>query len=146
MPQVIDIPIPDARSGEWAIETFTVSEHESAMTRIRACLHPEEYVPAGTYKRLVRGRVIVMSNTPMELNTNRPIMRAGTGRVLINGLGLGGGLRRRGHLWRRLSALLTDRERALLANVEQCSAWNARPARRRRPTWTPEKAAQLHAA
>lgn len=54
-----------------------------------------------------------------------------------------GGLRRRGHLWRRLVPLLTDRERTLLANVEQCSAWNARPAARHRPTWTAEKAESL---
>jgi hypothetical protein len=50
-----------------------------------------------------------------------------------------GGLRRKGALWRRLEALLTGRERALLGDVEQCSAWNMRRAARNRPRWTGEK-------
>jgi DNA-binding CsgD family transcriptional regulator len=46
------------------------------------------------------------------------------------------GLRRKGGLWRRLEALLTARERALLADVEQCSAWNNRRAAKKRPRWS----------
>lgn len=59
-----------------------------------------------------------------------------------------GGLRRRGPLWRRLATHLTASELNLLArvHVEQCSAWNQRPAARHRPKWTAEKAAQLTAA
>lgn len=56
------------------------------------------------------------------------------------------GLRRRGPLYHRLERLLTPRERALLAHVEQCSAWNSRPAALHRPRWTPATAARLHAA
>lgn len=54
------------------------------------------------------------------------------------------GHRRKGVLWGKLAALLTERERALLADVEQCPAWNKRAARR--PRWTPEKAELLGAA
>lgn len=80
---------PDGISGEWRIETFEVSKADSDMSRIRSIMHPEEFVEAGTYKRLTRGQPVVMSNTRMERNTNRPILRMATGRVLINGLGLG---------------------------------------------------------
>lgn len=34
-------------------------------------------------------RGTIMSNVPMEIETNRPILEAASGHVLINGLGLG---------------------------------------------------------
>jgi spermidine synthase len=37
----------------------------------------------------MRGRTVVMSNTPMEIRTNRAIIHNATGDVLINGLGIG---------------------------------------------------------
>jgi len=80
---------PDGRSGDWAIETFEVSKQEADFARIRSMFRPLESVEAGTYKRLVRGRTIVMSNTQMELRTNRAIMHRAKGHILINGLGLG---------------------------------------------------------
>lgn len=49
---------------------------------------------------------------------------------------------RRGHVWRALLALLTERERGLLVTVEQCSAWNNRQ-RAKRPVWTAQKVAEL---
>lgn len=85
----MEIVVPDGCSGGWRVETFEVSETDSAFTRMRAMMHPGEYVPAGTYKRLMRGREVVMSNTPMEVATNQPIIRRATGIVHINGLGLG---------------------------------------------------------
>lgn len=39
--------------------------------------------------RLMRGSTVVMSNTPMEIRTNRTFVRYAKGNVLINGLGLG---------------------------------------------------------
>lgn len=80
---------PDAKSGDWAIETFEVSKQKSSLSRIRAMMHPLECVEAGTYKRLVRGRTVVMSNTQMEIRTNGAIIHRGKGHVLLNGLGLG---------------------------------------------------------
>lgn len=59
------------------------------MTRLRAFRDPDNHVPAGNYKRLMRGDTVVMSNTPMEVRTNQPIIRRAHGSVLINGLGLG---------------------------------------------------------
>lgn len=79
----------DGIKGNWRVESFEVSKQDSAFSRIRAMQHPEEYVPAGVYKRLIRGREVIMSNTPMEIRTNKPIIWAAKGCVLINGLGLG---------------------------------------------------------
>jgi spermidine synthase len=84
----IEVAVPDGVSGAWRVESFTVTE-DDVRNNIRGCFRPLEYVPAGSYKRLMRGDVVVMSNTSMEIRTNRPIICAANGRVLINGLGLG---------------------------------------------------------
>lgn len=49
---------------------------------------------------------------------------------------------RRGPTWRGLLALLNDREKQLLAEVEQCSSWNIRQSAKR-PRWTPALRATL---
>lgn len=79
--------VPDGTKGPWAIETFEVSEQDAMFFNLRARGHG--HISPGSYKRLKRGRTVVMSNTPMEIRTNREAARAATGRVLINGLGLG---------------------------------------------------------
>lgn len=81
---MINVTVPDGECGDWKVETFTVGEPTARMF-----CRPSEYVPPGTYKRLTRGHVVVMSNTPMEEHTNRPIIRHAKGDVMINGLGLG---------------------------------------------------------
>src|SRR5579862_4422685 len=110
MNSIIEIPVADSRSGDWAVESFEMTESQSRFTKIRAAIgHPLEYCPAGRYKRLVRNGTIVMSNTPMELHTNEPIIRRAKGRVLINGLGLG----------MVLVAILKKREVKLVRVIEQ---------------------------
>jgi hypothetical protein len=84
--------IPEGVSGDYRVEHFTVSPEEARRTAIRAWR--DAYVPAGDYTRLMRGRTVVMSDTPMELRTNQPIISAAKGRVLINGLGIGMVLKR----------------------------------------------------
>lgn len=87
----IDVVVPDGVSGPWKVETFTISEQESDFSKLRAVItgDPGIYVPAGTYKRLTCLGEVVMSNTLMEVNTNMEFINRATGRVLINGLGLG---------------------------------------------------------
>lgn len=81
---------PDGVRGHWRVETFSVSDQAAQTSALRALFDgPDVYVPPGVYKRLTRGSTIVMSNTPMELRTNAEFIRRATGRVLINGLGLG---------------------------------------------------------
>lgn len=84
--------VPDGRRGPWAIETFTVTKQDELRTLMEAigARNALLTVPAGTYKRLVHAeRGVVMSNTRMEVVTNSEAFKAATGRVLINGLGMG---------------------------------------------------------
>lgn len=83
--------VPDGVCGEWRVETFTVSEKEAQRTKMYAAIRMDytEYVPVGSYVRLLRGECVIMSNTPYEINTNSHFVRLARGRVLINGLGLG---------------------------------------------------------
>lgn len=86
-----DITIPNGRSGDWAVEDIEVTKQDSEFSAMRAIWkrNRDEFCPPGIFKRLVRKGHVVMSNTPMEIRTNEPIIRHSTGRVLINGLGLG---------------------------------------------------------
>lgn len=84
-----EIIVPEGVSGEWAVQEFEVSEAQANFSAIREALSRETAVPAGRYKRLMRGNVVVMSNTPMEVRTHRRFVSRARGSVLINGLGLG---------------------------------------------------------
>lgn len=75
----------DGVSGDFRIETFTVSKQESQFSGLRR----GDYVAEGKYKRLMRGGTVVMSNTQMEISSNYDFVREAKGKVLINGLGLG---------------------------------------------------------
>lgn len=87
--QAIDVPVPVGVSGEWRIEEFEVVD--DSLGEIRAILKrdPFEHVPPGKYKRLMRNSDVIMSNTPMEIETNIDFIRNAKGNVLINGLGMG---------------------------------------------------------
>lgn len=89
MIEPINVPVPDGESGNWRVETFTISQEDAALANIRAIRDRWARVEPGTYKRLMRGNTVVMSNTRMEVLTNAAIIRAAHGRVLLNGLGLG---------------------------------------------------------
>lgn len=78
------------KSGNVAVEFFTVSPQQATATLLREALgHPGAYVPSGDYVRLVVGGEIMMSDTRMEQATNLEFVRAARGSVLIAGLGLG---------------------------------------------------------
>ncbi len=87
----MDVIVPDGVCGEWRIETFEVDESASRKTEFQALKNCNALlrVLPGTYKRLMRGNTVVMSNTRMEVITNHEIVAEAKGRVLINGLGLG---------------------------------------------------------
>ena len=90
----IDVTVPDGKSGNWSVETFTVSEKEAELEMIRSMFSFSSRgrgVPVGTYKRLMRNCTVVMSNTPDEIRDHLYFIhkaKAG-GHILINGLGLG---------------------------------------------------------
>lgn len=82
-PQMAD-RIPEGRCGKAEVTHFDVTEMESRLTAIR-----REYVPVGRYASLrVNGR-LMMTDTPMERQTNWHFATHANGRVLIAGLGLG---------------------------------------------------------
>lgn len=81
--------IPEGEKDNIRIEHFTVTRADSNHTKIRACMHPEEYVPAGKYVRLFVDGAVMMSDTPMEQNSNYDILYRANGHVLIAGLGIG---------------------------------------------------------
>jgi hypothetical protein len=84
--------VPDGKQGPWRLDTFELSEDEVRLHNLRAAVRGKGYLvcPAGTYRRLWhRERGVVMSNTPMELRTNRDAFEDATGDVLIAGLGMG---------------------------------------------------------
>lgn len=86
-----EVVVPCGESGPWKIKERTVTKDEAEFDNLRALVHGSGWmaVRPGTYKVLSRNGTIVMSNTPMECRTNAEFVREATGRVLINGLGLG---------------------------------------------------------
>lgn len=77
---------------KWCIEEFTVTEERAHLEAMRAAISfasRGRSTPAGTYERLLRNGQVIMSNTPDELRDLWRFRGRATGRVLINGLGLG---------------------------------------------------------
>jgi hypothetical protein len=86
------VTVPDGSKGPWRVISFTITEEETrSLWNIRNALrNPAMIVRAGTFKRLTHDRRgVIMSNTRMEVNTAYEAFHDATGRVLINGLGLG---------------------------------------------------------
>lgn len=86
-----DLPVKDGTSGTWKLDTFEISKDKAVSLVLRAAYtgNTDEFIPPGRYRRLSNGRDVVMSNTPMEIRTCQDFIERATGRVLINGLGLG---------------------------------------------------------
>jgi spermidine synthase len=85
----IKINVPDGVSGEYRVETFIVSKKDESRQRVRMFSNMGRYVPAGTYKRLMRNDCVVMSNTPDEIDDFMYFVNQAEGIILINSLGLG---------------------------------------------------------
>ena len=86
----IKVKVPDGESGDWKVSTFEVSKVEAKLATLRARINcGRGALPAGKYKKLSRKGVLVMSNTPDEIEDFMPFVQRAKGRVLINGLGLG---------------------------------------------------------
>jgi len=70
------------------VEEITyVDEDHSKMDRIVS--KDGRYTPPGTYTKLMRGGTLVMSDTPDEMGDHWYFVHVASGRVLLNGLGLG---------------------------------------------------------
>jgi len=86
------VSVPDGESGLWRVDTIVATPDSVLMNNLRALRNgtPEMVMEPGTYRRLLhKTRGVVMSNTRMEILTALEAYRNSTGRVLVNGLGLG---------------------------------------------------------
>lgn len=87
------VSIPDMEGKGWAIESFKIGPIEAHVYNSQTDFH--QRVEPGKYKRLIRlsdsypTHQLVMSNTPMEVRTNKIAYEKAHGRVLIAGLGMG---------------------------------------------------------
>ena len=94
----IEIEVPDGVSGDWAVQSFSINKEQASLHNLRCLMNfaPSRQTAPGDYKRLVRGKTIVMSNTPAEVNDHLEAIWYGvrSKNVLIHGLGLGMVLKR----------------------------------------------------
>lgn len=83
----IEVNVPDGVSGNWSVSTFVVPKEDFSQTI--SMWKTGRGVPEGTYKRLMRGGEVIMSNTPDEIRDFMSFYRRAEGSILVNGLGLG---------------------------------------------------------
>lgn len=83
------VDLPEGRSGEWAVERFTVDPRSASLFNIIHAGPGRRSLRPGTYTRLRRGSTIVMSDTDAERRDHAPVVRDAAGDVLVTGLGLG---------------------------------------------------------
>lgn len=74
--------LKDGQVGDFKLQHYEISDNN-----FYAIVHCG--IPPGTYIRLINRCDCVMSDTPMEKETNRDFVRNAHGNVLIGGLGIG---------------------------------------------------------
>lgn len=86
----------DDEREHFKLETFTLSKQDVNFAKMRHCINGTDrevmgLQPDHKYVKLVdkKTREVVMSDTPMEINTNREFISKAHGSVLIGGLGIG---------------------------------------------------------
>ena len=87
--------IPEKSLGNWSINSSILSEREAIIGKLKltqeSLSFPEMGIPPGCYKRLIslENKEVMMSNTWAEIGGHYNLFNNASGRVLINGLGLG---------------------------------------------------------
>ncbi len=81
--------IPEGEIGNVKIDRFVVSGVRAGIERIRALWNSGRYVPEGEYTRLLIDGQVMMSDTPDEIRDHLSFIYQASGKILINGLGLG---------------------------------------------------------
>jgi len=83
--------VSEGELGAWKVSKFVVDKEAAQMFNLRNAINGRcwgDIIP-GTYTKLTWNGTMVMSDTPMEMNTHLEFFAAARGHVLINGLGLG---------------------------------------------------------
>jgi spermidine synthase len=78
------VTLPEMQKGEWRIEKFKVDRPD-----FHSMLRGRDVPLGGTFTRVIRGRTLVMSDTPAEQRDHYSAVRKATGSCLLNGLGIG---------------------------------------------------------
>ena len=87
---VIEVHVPDGESGDWKVDTTSLSDNDITFQKMRAfAQHGRGCFEKGPFKRLIRNNETIMSNTPDECRDFMWFVDYATGTVLLNGLGLG---------------------------------------------------------
>lgn len=86
--------VPNGTSGDWKIDRFSVSEENAKLFNVRQSISmggisAGRRINPGTYSRLSRDQVVIMSDTPAEKRDHIDFVRGAVGRILIGGLGMG---------------------------------------------------------
>lgn len=84
MDNIPNVNIPAAQSNQWRVETFDVPKSDWG-----AFIYGHRTPKPGTYTRLMRGSIVVMSDTDAEKRDHSFAVHKANGHCLINGLGLG---------------------------------------------------------
>jgi hypothetical protein len=83
-----NVNLPEGSCGPWTISKFTIGT-DPEIFNLRLAMSGRGISP-GKYTRLTHAeRGVVMSDTPAEKRDHYSFVRAATGNVLINGLGIG---------------------------------------------------------
>lgn len=80
------VDVPEGKSGNWEVKRFKPEGSSLAIFNMK---NAGREILEGTYTQLNHRGSVVMSDTPAELRDMYPLLRHLTGRMLINGLGLG---------------------------------------------------------
>lgn len=86
------VTVPEGESGPWKIKRFTVSQEDARWHNVREMVGGggmRRVIQPGTFTSLTRDGVMVMSDTPAEIEDHLAFINLATGSVLINGLGIG---------------------------------------------------------
>lgn len=85
------VRVKESQFADWKISNFTVSKEQEKQHNVSCLVRGLEsfFIEAGDYTRLTKNGRVVMSNTKMEIDTNRIAYKEAKGRVLVAGLGMG---------------------------------------------------------
>lgn len=82
--ELVKVELPEMSKGEWKVEKFVTDQFDYNSFRVGREVPMNE-----TYTRLVRGRTLVMSDTPAEMRDHSTAVYRAKGSCLLNGLGIG---------------------------------------------------------
>lgn len=88
----IEVDVPNGKSGDWEVLEFHVTESEAQIFNMQQLFSGfSRPIYPGSYKKLIRGKLCIMSNTPAEVKDHVEFIYQArkSEHILINGLGLG---------------------------------------------------------